>query len=37
MELKIGRLIDHVGLRAADLEASRRFYAACMQAIGIPF
>ena len=37
MELKIGRLIDHVGLRVADLEASRRFYAACMQAIGIPF
>ena len=36
MELRLGRLIDHVGLRVADLEASRRFYAACMQAIGIP-
>jgi catechol 2,3-dioxygenase-like lactoylglutathione lyase family enzyme len=37
MEFKVGRLIDHVGLRVPDLEASRRFYAACMQAIGIPF
>ena len=37
MAWKTGRLIDHVGLRVADLEASRRFYAACMQAIGIPF
>jgi predicted lactoylglutathione lyase len=37
MEWKTGRLIDHLHLRVADLEASRRFYAACMQAIGIPF
>jgi catechol 2,3-dioxygenase-like lactoylglutathione lyase family enzyme len=36
-ERKTGRLIDHVGLWVADLEASRRFYAACMHAIGIPF
>ena len=36
MEWKTGRLIDHLHLRVRDLEASRRFYAACMQAIGIP-
>jgi len=28
-----GRLIDHVHLRAADLEASRRFYRAALEAI----
>jgi catechol 2,3-dioxygenase-like lactoylglutathione lyase family enzyme len=32
---KVGRLIDHVHLRATDLEASRRFYKACLQALGI--
>jgi catechol 2,3-dioxygenase-like lactoylglutathione lyase family enzyme len=32
---KIGRLIDHVHLRARDLEASRRFYKACLGALGI--
>ena len=36
MELKRGRLIDHVHLRARDLDASRRFYAAVLDALGIP-
>lgn len=36
MELKRGRLIDHVHLRARDLDASQRFYAAVLGAIGIP-
>ena len=36
MELKRGRLIDHVHLRARDLDASRRFYAAVLDAMGIP-
>ena len=31
-----GRLIDHLHLRAADLEASRRFYEAALGALGIP-
>jgi hypothetical protein len=32
-----GRLIDHVHLRVADLEASRRFYRAVLQAVGLSF
>lgn len=28
-------LVDHVHLRVADLEASRRFYRACLGAIGV--
>lgn len=36
MELKRGRLIDHVHLRAHDLDASKRFYAAVLGAIGVP-
>src|SRR5436190_13796936 len=32
-----GRLIDHVHLRARDLEASKRFYAAIFEALGVPF
>jgi catechol 2,3-dioxygenase-like lactoylglutathione lyase family enzyme len=36
MELKRGRLIDHVHLRAADLEASKRFYKAVFDALGVP-
>jgi len=32
----IGRLIDHVHLRARDLEATRRFYKAVLGALGIP-
>lgn len=34
MEFHLGRLIDHVHLRVADLEASRRFYRAVLQALG---
>ena len=36
MELHRGRLIDHLHLHARDLEASKRFYAAAMKALGIP-
>lgn len=31
-----GRLLDHVHLRVADLEASKRFYRAVFTAIGLP-
>jgi len=34
MECHLGRLIDHVHLRVSDLEASRRFYRAVLQALG---
>ena len=37
MELHRGRLIDHVHLRAKDLAASKRFYAAIFDALGIPY
>jgi catechol 2,3-dioxygenase-like lactoylglutathione lyase family enzyme len=30
----LGRLIDHIHLRVSDLEASRRFYRAVLQALG---
>lgn len=33
MELHLGRLIDHVHLRAVDLQASRRFYRAVLVAL----
>ena len=36
MDLHRGRLIDHVHLRARDLPASRRFYAAILDVLGIP-
>ena len=36
MDLYRGRLIDHVHLRARDLAASRRFYAAILEVLGIP-
>ena len=36
MDLHRGRLIDHVHLRARDLAASRRFYAAILDVLGIP-
>jgi catechol 2,3-dioxygenase-like lactoylglutathione lyase family enzyme len=32
-----GRLIDHVHLRVADLEASRSFYRAVLRALGLDF
>ena len=35
-ELHRGRLIDHVGLVVADIEASRRFYRAILDVLGIP-
>jgi catechol 2,3-dioxygenase-like lactoylglutathione lyase family enzyme len=37
MQFHQGRLIDHVHLRVADLEASRRFYKAVLNAIGRDF
>ena len=37
MQFHQGRLIDHIHLRVADLEASRRFYRAVLQAIGRDF
>jgi len=36
MELKRGRLIDHLHLRTTDLAASRKFYAAILDVLGIP-
>ena len=36
MELKRGRMIDHLHLRTLDLEASKRFYAALLAVLGIP-
>jgi catechol 2,3-dioxygenase-like lactoylglutathione lyase family enzyme len=35
-EAHAGRLFDHVHLRVADLEASRRFYDAVLGVLGIP-
>ena len=35
-ELHRGRLIDHIQLVVADIEASRRFYRAVFEALGIP-
>jgi catechol 2,3-dioxygenase-like lactoylglutathione lyase family enzyme len=34
MEIHRGRLFDHVHLRVADLEASKRFYRAALRALG---
>jgi len=36
VEIKRGRLIDHVHLHAKDLEATARFYKAVLGALGIP-
>jgi catechol 2,3-dioxygenase-like lactoylglutathione lyase family enzyme len=36
MELQRGRLIDHVHLVVADIEASRKFYAALLEVVGVP-
>jgi catechol 2,3-dioxygenase-like lactoylglutathione lyase family enzyme len=35
MEFQQGRLIDHLHLRTADLDAAHRFYAAALGALGI--
>ena len=34
MQFQVGRLIDHVHLRVADLDASKRFYRAVFVALG---
>ena len=34
--IELGRLIDHVHLRARDLEATKRFYKAVLHTLGIP-
>lgn len=36
MELKLGRLIDHVHLRAIDLKATLDFYEAVLDVLGVP-
>ena len=36
MEVHRGRLIDHLHLKVKDLEASKRFYKAAMEALGVP-
>jgi len=36
MELHRGRLIDHIQLVVADIEASKRFYRAVFEALAIP-
>jgi catechol 2,3-dioxygenase-like lactoylglutathione lyase family enzyme len=36
MELHRGRLIDHVQLAVKDLPASRRFYEAVLEVLGVP-
>lgn len=35
-EIHRGRLIDHIGLVVADIDASRRFYKAILAVIGVP-
>ena len=35
MQLKRGRMIDHVHLRSRDLPAAKRFYAAILEVLGI--
>lgn len=37
MQAHQGHLIDHINLRVADLEASKRFYRAVLQALGRTF
>lgn len=36
MQLKRGRMLDHLHLRTRDLAASRRFYGAILDILGIP-
>ena len=36
MQLHRGRLIDHLHLVVADIEASRRFYTAIFATLGVP-
>jgi lactoylglutathione lyase len=37
MEFHRGRLFDHVHLKVRDLEASKRFYRAVFEVLGVPF
>ena len=37
MEVHRGRLIDHIQLRAKDLEATKRFYRAVLDVLGVPY
>jgi len=37
MEVHRGRLIDHIQLRARDLEATKRFYRAVLEVLGVPY
>lgn len=37
MDFHMGRLFDHVHIRVKDLEASRRFYRAVLEVLGVPF
>lgn len=37
MEVHRGRLIDHIQLRAKDLETTKRFYRAVLEVLGVPF
>lgn len=36
MEFHMGRLFDHVHLRVKDLDASKRFYRAVLETVGVP-
>ncbi|WNZ66196.1 hypothetical protein QEG98_16905 [Myxococcus sp. MxC21-1] len=36
MEFHKGRLFDHVHLRVQDLDASKRFYRAVLDVLGVP-
>ena len=36
MQFHVGRLIDHVHLRVRDLDASKTFYIAVLEVLGIP-
>lgn len=36
MQVQRGRLIDHIHLRARDLEATKRFYGAVLEVLGVP-
>jgi catechol 2,3-dioxygenase-like lactoylglutathione lyase family enzyme len=37
MEIHRGRLIDHIHLRANDLEVTAKFYAAVLDVLGVPY
>ena len=37
MQVRRGRLIDHIHLRARDLAATQRFYKAVLEVLGAPF